>query len=571
MFEWYRKAQVCYAYLSDVPTAEENPYDVASNFRESKWFTRGWTLQELLAPDRVEFFDRNWKPIGTKLGFTDLIQSITGITHLVDYHEASVAQKLSWASQRETTRLEDQAYCLLGLFNVHMPLLYGEGPKAFLRLQQEILGKTDDDSIFAWEGHGPGGLLASSPRLFQGAGGIVINKDDPDRPPHTMTSKGLGLVLALLSPDIFECVHGKEVRTRVLAPLNCKRVSSVADLQEPDLPIALVLYRQTMSTTWRRERRLVAVPVRESDAKARKRTLVYVPQPTLDDEKNFGKNIDQATGENSTRSRQPVIRTIDWRRQLCQSLDVHPESADDTLLDALEDASQKLREAATRTQTESESLDDFPRYQVIHRVKCASDEQVRLFVKAPFIVKSPRQRSHLRSDEQIYNFNFYLERNKTISFVVYKDYRCCESHFQQRLADQSETSDPATLLISEGVSIVSPDCCAAFTALAEEALAGIPHPGFLEVKEEFNSPYLWWFCRRQNITRARELLNKSHQDHISVFDQYLNDYFGVAWTEVDSLLSKGQMKGQYIDYLYVSLLSLWILRHEILTDSRHPT
>lgn len=76
-----------------------------------------------------------------------------------------------------------------------------ERPKAFLRLPQEILSKTDDDSIFAWEGHGTGGLLASSPKLFQGVGNVVMNKFDPERPPHAMTSKGLSLALTVLSPE----------------------------------------------------------------------------------------------------------------------------------------------------------------------------------------------------------------------------------------------------------------------------------------------------------------------------------------------------------------------------------
>ncbi|PQE03869.1 hypothetical protein CJF30_00006594 [Rutstroemia sp. NJR-2017a BBW] len=542
------------------PRQRKNPHDDLSSFRKSKWFTRGWTLQELLAPDRVEFFDRDWKPIGTKLGFTDLVQSITGITHLVDYKEASVAQKMSWASKRETTRLEDQAYCLLGLFNVSMPLLYGEGPKAFLRLQQEILSRMDDDTIFAWEGHGPGGLFASSPRLFQGSGDVVMNKGDPDRPPPTMSSKGLGLTLTLLSPDRLESLQGKEIRTRVLAPINCKRVSSAGAWQEPDRLIALVLYRQTGSEIWRRERRLAPVPVRDFDAINPKRTtLVYVPQPTLSNEKNIGKNIDETTGESIvdpdsvTKFRQPVIRTIDWRKQLCQFFDINPDSTDDTLLEELENASEKLKEAARLTEVESESVDSSPRYQVIHRVKCAVDQQVRLFGKEPSIVISLQQRSHLRSDEQIYNLDLYLERNKSISFIVYKDYRCCDSHLQKRLADKSDASDdsdPSTLLISEAVSIISPDLSAALTALAGEALEGIPHPAFLEIREEFDSPYLWWFCRRENINSARNLLDKTHQDHVSVFEQYLNDQFGATWTEVDHLLSEGQISGQYIDYLY---------------------
>ncbi|KAL2075373.1 hypothetical protein VTL71DRAFT_316 [Oculimacula yallundae] len=556
MFEWYRKAQVCYAYLSDVPTAEENPYDDLSSFRKSKWFSRGWTLQELLAPDRLEFFDRDWKQIGTKLSFADLIQSITGIAHLVDYQKASVAQRLSWASQRETTRLEDQAYCLLGLFNVYMPLLYGEGPKAFLRLQQEIISKTEDDTIFAWEGHGTGGLLASSPSLYQGAGDVVLDKGDSDRPPHSMTSKGVRLELTLLSPDDYECIHGKDVRTRVLAPINCKRISPLAAGQETDLSVALVLYRQTGSNIWRRERRLVPIPVRETAAKDPKRTLVYVPQPTLSDENNVAKNIDEITREiiadssPTSQFRFPVIRTIDWRGQLCQFLDIPLESPDDTLLGALEVASEKLKEATQLSDLESKSEDISPRYQVIHKVLCGVDQQVRLFVNEPSAVSTFRQRSHLRSDEPIYNLDHYLERNKNISFIVYKEYRCCDLKLQQRFADKIGIPNSSALLISEGVSIISPDLGTALTLLAEYALVDIPHPDFLDVKEVFNSPYIWWFCRRKDIARVKESLNKTHRDHVSIFERYLEVRFEVIWAEVDALLSKGKISGQYIDYLY---------------------
>ena len=109
----------------------------------------GWTLQELLAPKMMIFFNRDWKEIGTKLRTRKLIESLTGITDFINFELVSVAQKMSWASKRQTTRVEDQAYCLMRLFGVNMPPLYGEGQKAFLRLQLEILGMSDDESIFA--------------------------------------------------------------------------------------------------------------------------------------------------------------------------------------------------------------------------------------------------------------------------------------------------------------------------------------------------------------------------------------------------------------------------------------
>lgn len=145
MYMWYTGAAVCYAYISDVED-ETNPEDLA----RSKWWTRGWTLQELLAPLDVRFYSRHWKLIGTKLDNSALISRITGIAEpfLVGRSllEATVAERMSWAAHRKTTRQEDIAYCLLGLFNIQMPILYGERMRAFVRLQEEIF-KTSSDRM----------------------------------------------------------------------------------------------------------------------------------------------------------------------------------------------------------------------------------------------------------------------------------------------------------------------------------------------------------------------------------------------------------------------------------------
>jgi len=236
MFEWYRKAEICYAYLSDVPSADDDHEAKASPFRKSKWFTRGWTLQELLAPQWVEFFDWNWAKIGTKSSLERLIQSITNINYLSNFDEACVAQKMSWASKRQTSRLEDQAYCLMGLFDVNMPLLYGEGHNAFFRLQLEILSKTDDDSLFAWEQFDRGsghGLLASSPAFFTHSSDVQRRGFDNERPPSTMTNQGLRMELLVvprlkLSPHLawfggFTASVLADVEKNFLAPLNCTR------------------------------------------------------------------------------------------------------------------------------------------------------------------------------------------------------------------------------------------------------------------------------------------------------------------------------------------------------------
>ncbi|CZR56509.1 uncharacterized protein PAC_06398 [Phialocephala subalpina] len=219
MFNYYRGSEVCYAYLSDV----QNSGDWQVGFENSKWFTRGWTLQELLAPRWVEFLDREWNEIGTKQTLQAIIERATGITHLDTFETACIAQKMSWASRRETTRPEDQAYCLMGIFGVSMPLLYGEGSiGAFERLQLQILSKSDDESIFAWadeSSEGGLGLLATSPSMFAKSGSVQRANFDEIRPPYGMTNKGLRFEL-LLTPNPYQ---RNFVKTEILAPLNCSQ------------------------------------------------------------------------------------------------------------------------------------------------------------------------------------------------------------------------------------------------------------------------------------------------------------------------------------------------------------
>ncbi|KAI3327717.1 HET-domain-containing protein [Xylariaceae sp. AK1471] len=168
MYQWYRNASICYAYLSDVlgpdpaATGPSNgrpsihpPGISLSYLRHSRWFRRGWTLQELLAPRDVRFFSRNWTHIGTKSSLAHMLSDITRIDkkyllYSEDIRSASIAQRMAAVADRTTTRPEDIAYCLLGLFDVNMPLLYGEGAMAFVRLQEEIIKVSDDHSIFAW-------------------------------------------------------------------------------------------------------------------------------------------------------------------------------------------------------------------------------------------------------------------------------------------------------------------------------------------------------------------------------------------------------------------------------------
>ncbi|KAJ8130557.1 hypothetical protein O1611_g3069 [Lasiodiplodia mahajangana] len=147
MFKWYENAFVCYVFLADFFGDVE--------FRKCRWWFRGWTLQELIAPRHLTFYDARWEFYGTKRDLIEQISVISGIERkvLLDKREmfsCSVSQKMSWAAPRETTRVEDEAYCLLGIFNINMPLLYGEGRMAFRRLQEEIIKHSADLTIFYW-------------------------------------------------------------------------------------------------------------------------------------------------------------------------------------------------------------------------------------------------------------------------------------------------------------------------------------------------------------------------------------------------------------------------------------
>ena len=227
MFKWYQRSDECYVHLSDVEYSPdeiqlirerkdaaplfEDGSPLSAKFRKSSWFTRGWTLQELLAPrkSKVFFFDANWNEIGSLPQLASDISEITGIEEsymgfkqcvgprewlaaLTPSADASVAKRMSWVSCRQTSREEDMAYCLLGLFDVNMSLLYGEGAKkAFYRLQIEIMRTMDDESLFAWTSNQElSGMLAASPSFFAHSGNVSRGWKSPRRP-YSMTNKGL--------------------------------------------------------------------------------------------------------------------------------------------------------------------------------------------------------------------------------------------------------------------------------------------------------------------------------------------------------------------------------------------
>ena len=224
MFSWYQNASVCYVYLSDVKSMPNEWHsmtddyvkrfyqsmtdDYVKHFCQSKWLTRGWTLQELLAPTAMTFFSQDWSQIASRSLLEEAISKTTRISIQYlqgdgQYKYASIAQKMSWIARRSTTRIEDMAYCMLGIFDINMPLLYGEEPKSFTRLQEEIIRTSNDQTIFCWtwiDSVPPNwtSLLAPCPQAFKYSENFVTTPLVLRGIKHTYKMTNAGLSINLL-------------------------------------------------------------------------------------------------------------------------------------------------------------------------------------------------------------------------------------------------------------------------------------------------------------------------------------------------------------------------------------
>ncbi|KAJ2901017.1 hypothetical protein MKZ38_002143 [Zalerion maritima] len=214
MFAWYERSSRCYFYLEDLAPLREGEHCELdqSTLGRCRWFSRGWTLQELLAPKVTRIFDAEWNYRATVRDFSasaegeeknrkvaEVVSAITSIPTKVllgqsDLRACSIAQRMSWAAQRRTTRVEDRAYSLLGIFDVNMPLIYGEGMKSFRRLQEEIIKRSNEMTIFAWAppadiSKGELGVFAPSPEAFGDCGTVVTYGNNDVH--FTATNKGV--------------------------------------------------------------------------------------------------------------------------------------------------------------------------------------------------------------------------------------------------------------------------------------------------------------------------------------------------------------------------------------------
>ncbi|RYP73942.1 hypothetical protein DL769_004113 [Monosporascus sp. CRB-8-3] len=277
MFRWYQKAQICYAFLSDVPPGAD-PHDPQSEFFSSRWFRRGWTLQELLAQPNVRFYDSVWSHLGTKGDLSDAIENITGIPSLfllgiTELCYASVAQRMSWAAGRVTKREEDIAYCLLGIFGVIIPGgILAAGPWDFANCGQIASRERPANDYFDLRGGNlrlrlflyitPAGetlgLLNCGPEHdTHKVVGIPLATTSGGQPGEYMRPKGR---YTALIPKPTSEVSAKVVRIRV----DCERKPSAALSQPCFLHVqktvrSLELIDVEPPSRWHKERALVEV------------------------------------------------------------------------------------------------------------------------------------------------------------------------------------------------------------------------------------------------------------------------------------------------------------------------
>lgn len=323
MFRWYKKAKVCYAYLDDVeggalftakslttdefgipqdlwnPTPEATVAEVSieTELGRARWFTRGWTLQELIAPFEVQFYGKEWAYLGTKSSLSKILASITGIDEKAlrggNLEAFSIAHRMSWAANRVTTRTEDLAYSLLGIFDVNIPLLYGEGEKAFIRLQEEIMKDSSDESLFAWtptpksttvepmDPHRWRPVFASHPREFASCMLAPLHQGSDD---YALTNQGVKISIPVLPferrfwnsdwlSDDMTCFHTiLHQQSLFLVILNCYFTSG----RSLNHRVAIVCQRISRGYQLVRHDTADVVPINEHEYKQARRLDVYL-------------------------------------------------------------------------------------------------------------------------------------------------------------------------------------------------------------------------------------------------------------------------------------------------------
>jgi hypothetical protein len=247
-----------------------------------------------------------------------------------------------------------------------------------------------------------------------------------------------------------------------------------------------------------------------------------------------------------------MINQIDWRGLLCQFLSVPALAEDNTVLTSLKSVTNRIK-AAERSANLKRSYDSTDEYQIIHRIRCAEQSTEELCLDVPWTVRNGSRNIHLRGSNMVEHLELYLERHKAVSFIVYKDYKCCGiDDLGVGQGDHSAVigDDASDFLVNESVCIVSEAFCLALKELWSKALGNASHPKF-EQFSEFTAPFVWWYCQRDRIADAIPSLQPHHQHHLGSFQTYIYASLGKEYEAVDVLVADGKITAEYMIYLYV--------------------
>ncbi|KAF4843689.1 ATPase family AAA domain-containing protein 3 [Colletotrichum siamense] len=241
---------------------------------------------------------------------------------------------------------------------------------------------------------------------------------------------------------------------------------------------------------------------------------------------------------------------------MCRLLDVSPHTPDDELLEAMESASDSLRDSE-RLKYRVLQQQGPPKCEIINKIYCHHTRTENLYLDEPWVVESGPFNAHLRGSHAVPHLELHLERNKEITFIVYRRFECCgvpppkDFNYHGRVTSLLD-SDPSSFLKAEHISLISEELSDRLREVAERVLVGIPHPKFnRQFDDKIAYPYLWWFHRRHDIEEFTETLPQSEKQHLAVFQQYIHGRLAKDWGMVDSLLGSGRITAEYIQYLFV--------------------
>ncbi|KAF5535709.1 AAA family ATPase [Fusarium phyllophilum] len=259
-------------------------------------------------------------------------------------------------------------------------------------------------------------------------------------------------------------------------------------------------FSRSDTDTDRRRRRRVS-PAGSEDLPSRN---IQDDASAQDSDVEYSQSPSEPGNDPDTRYR-PIV-PFSWRNEICRFLDVSPDALDEVVFQAMGKAAKTLKEAE-QLKARYEASEGPPLYEIIHSMRCEQSQmEGRQYLEQPWVVESGPNNAHLRGSQPILNFDLFLERNKEVVFIVYKNYRCCGRRRDGRKKAHMEPGgqvEASSLLTAEHISIISSDLSSAMEDFSKAALGEFPHTDFKE-GEEMKYPYIWWFHRRKEIDEALE-------------------------------------------------------------------